>query len=126
MHLLKEFFYFTKSKLIVFILLAIVIFFDLSQQDMLLGNFTWSGFASILTINYLFLNILWFSFKDKKHFLIGLVSFILLVGAVWLTNYYSTQKRAEAYDNCLKENNSTGESIEVMQCMSAKGYKYYR
>ena len=126
MNLIKEFFYFTKSKLIVFILLSLVIFYFLAQQDMVLGNFTWSGFAIILVMEYLLLDILWFSFKSKKHFLIGLVAFILLVGAIWLSSNYSTQKRVKANEDCLKETNSTTMNIEVMRCMTSKGYKYYR
>jgi len=126
MNLMKEFFYFTKSKLAVFILLSVVLYYLMSQQDVVLGNFTWSGLIIILVIIYLLLNILWFSFKNKKHFLIGLGSFVLLIGAIWLSGNYSVQKRAAEYDNCLKENNSTGLNAEVMRCMNAKGYKYYR
>jgi hypothetical protein len=53
----------------------------MTRQDMVLGNFTWSSFAIILVATYLLLNILWFSFKSKKHFLIGAIAFIVLIGA---------------------------------------------
>lgn len=126
MNLIKEFFYFTKSKLVVFILLAGVSFYLMVQQGMVLGNFAWSGLSIALIVLYFLLDILWFSFKDGKHFLIGLAAFALLLGVALLSGDNSAQKRAEAEDSCRKETNSVGLNGEVMRCMSAKGYKYYR
>ncbi len=126
MNLMKEFFCFTKSKLIVFILLSMASYYLMAQQDMVLGNFTWSIFLIFIVTSYLFLNILWFSFKDGKHFLIGLISFLLLFGILWLLGNYSAQKRTGAFNDCLRENNSTSFNTDVMRCMSTKGYRYYR
>lgn len=129
MNLIKEFFYFTKFKLIVFILVALFLYFFLAQQDAELGNFTWSGFALTLVVVYLFLSILDFSFKDMRHFVIGLIAFILLSGSIWISTNYSTQKKQAAYDKCIEEVKLAPTSTQatvLFECMGAKGYKFYR
>jgi cbb3-type cytochrome oxidase subunit 3 len=126
MNLMKDFFFFTKLKLVTFVLGAAAFLYIIGEQNKVLGNATILGLVSGLILIYLLLCIAWFSFRDKKHFLIGLVVFILLIGGVWCYSAYSTQRRAEAYEGCLKENNLTSLNGDVMQCMALKGYRYYR
>jgi c-di-AMP phosphodiesterase-like protein len=97
---------------------------------MILGNYTLLMQAAVLLILYFILNILWFSFKSKKHFLIGLITFIILILILWVSENYTAQKRSSAYDVCVKEGfkseNSENFKGGVMNCMKAKGYLYYR
>lgn len=126
MNLIKQFFYFTKSKLITYIVLSLTILYLLGLQNMVLGNLTLSIQIIILLIIYLILNILWFSFKSTKHFFIGLIAFALLLLILWISGNYSEQKRMTANEECLIETNSQSFNTEVMNCMSKKGYKKYR
>jgi len=126
MNLIKDFFYFTKSKLIVFIVLSISIFYLMAQQDVVLGNFSWSSLIIILLIIYLILNILWFSFIDKKHFIIGLILLVLFALAYFYSADYYSQKREKATNDCMVQVNSKVINIEVVRCLSSKGYKKYR
>lgn len=66
------------------------------------------------------------SFKGKKHFLIGLVVFALLLLILWISGNYSEQKRISAYEECLMETNSQSFNGNVVNCMIKKGYKEYR
>lgn len=126
MNLIKQFFYFTKSKLITFVILSLAILYLMGQQNMVLGNYTLLILLIILLTLYLILSILWFSFKSKKHFLIGLIAFALLLLIQWISENYSNQKRITANEECLTETNSQSFNGEVMNCMSKKGYKKYR
>ena len=126
MNLIKQFFYFTKSKLIVFTLLYSILYYLLSLQSMVLGNFTLEVQLILLLVLYLILNILWFSFKSIKHFLIGLIAIALLLLILWISVNYSEQKRVTANEECLIETNSQSFNTDVMNCMSKKGYKKYR
>lgn len=126
MNLIKQFFYFTKSKLIVFIIVSSLIYYFLIQQDMVLGNLTWSILIGTIVVIYILINILWFSFKSKKHFFISLIVFALLLLILWISGNYSEQKRMTANEECLIETNSQSFNTEVMNCMSKKGYRYYR
>lgn len=126
MNLIKQFFYFTKSKLITFVIFSLTTLYLLGQQNMVLGNFTLLILIMILLTIYLILNILWFSFKSRKHFLIGLIFFALLSLIIWISDDYFAQKRNIANEECLTETNSQSFNTEVMNCMSKKGYRYYR
>ena len=126
MNLIKQFFYFTKSKLITYIVLSLTVLYLLGLQNMVLGNLTLSIQIIILLVIYIILSILWFSFKSKKHFLIGLITFALLLLILWISGNYSEQKRMTANEECLLETNSQSFNTEVMNCMSKKGYKKYR
>lgn len=123
---LKDFFYFTKSKLITFLVLFVILFYLLSEQNMTLGNLTYSSLLIFIAVLYIFLSIVWFAFKSKKHFLIGLILFALLFLSNWYYNNYDSRKREEAQVECLKQTNSTVITTEVMKCMALKGYKKYR
>ncbi|OGI67773.1 hypothetical protein A2738_00455 [Candidatus Nomurabacteria bacterium RIFCSPHIGHO2_01_FULL_42_15] len=123
---LKDFFYFTKFKLITFVLLFVILFSLLSEQNMTLGNITYFSLLIFVVALYIFLSIIWFAFKSKKHFLIGLILFTLLILSNWYYNSYDSRKREEAQVECLKQTNSTVITTEVMKCMSLKGYKKYR
>ena len=126
MNLIKQFFYFTKSKLITYIVLSLTVLYLLGLQNMVLGNLTLSIQIIILLVIYIILSILWFSFKSKKHFLIGLITFALLLLILWISGNYSEQKRMTANEECLLETNSQSFNTEVMNRMSKKGYKKYR
>jgi len=93
---------------------------------MVLGNFTLEVQLILLLVLYLILNILWFSFKSIKHFLIGLIAIALLLLILWISVNYSEQKRVTANEECLIETNSQSFNTDVMNCMSKKGYKKYR
>lgn len=120
MNALKEFLYFTKSKLITYILLSGVLLYYMIQQDRTLGNFTWFSFIIILIVEYIVLNILWFSSKGRGHFLIGLALLIIFVGSLWFFSNRSTLKRANAYEDCLK----TGPNVQLKKCMETKGFDF--
>ncbi len=124
MNLTKQFFYFTKSKFFTFLILSLIILYFTGQQNMVLGNYTLLMQAAVILTLYFILNILWFSFKSKKHFLIGLVTFILLILILWVSGNYSTQKRSAAYDECVKEGyqiaNSENFKGGVMNCMDVE------
>ncbi len=129
MNLIKEFFYFTKLKLIVFVILSGAIVAYMTQTDQILGDyFTWSNILiSVLEI-YLFICILFFAFKDIKHFLIGLVIFILIIGADWISNNDYNLKRVAIWDNCLKlaTTDNTVNGSKFGNCLNLAGYKLYR
>ncbi len=127
MSLIKQFFYFTKSKLITLIILFLGLYYVMSKENTILGDY-YSVTIQITTLFtlYLVLNILWFSLKSKKHFLMGLIIFALLLFTLWISGNYSKQKRMTVQKECLKETNSQSFNGEVMNCMSKKGYKKYR
>ena len=130
MKLLKDFLGFTKLKFIVFILLSAILFYLNAAQDAILGNFSVFGFLISIFVIYLYLNIVWFAFIDKKHFAIGLLILILLSAVIWVSAYYSAEyskkKREKDYEICLQETNSVDYNGQVIMCMQNKGYKLYR
>lgn len=126
MNLIKQFFYFTKSKLITFIVVYLILYYLLSLQSMVLENFTLATQLILLLVLYLVLSILWFSFRSKKHFVIGLIISSLFILILELSNNYYEKKRDAANEKCLTETNSQSFNGEVMNCMSKKGYKKYR
>ena len=124
MNALKEFLYFTKSKLITYILLSAVLIYYMIQQDKTLGNFTWFSLIIILIVEYILLNILWFSSKGRSHFLIALVILIILIGSAWFFSNRSSLKRANAYEDCLKDPSVVGPNVQIKECMEAKGFEF--
>ncbi len=125
-NMLKEFFYFTKSKFIIFLILAISIYVFMARQDMILGNFSYSILFIFIGVLYLVTSVLWFSFKSKKHFLIGIIVIVILFFTLRYSDNYSSQKRADAQTECMKNLNVTSMNVEVMRCLQSKGYKFYR
>jgi uncharacterized membrane protein YfhO len=93
---------------------------------MVLGNFTLTTQLILLLVLYFGLSILWFSFRSKKHFVIGLIVSGLFILILELSNNYYEKKRAIANEECLIETNSQSFNGDVMNCMSKKGYKKYR
>ena len=127
MNLAKHFFFFTRSKLITFILLSAALYYFMYRENAILGNlYTYNIQLTVFFTLYITLNILWFVFKSKTHFLIGAIVGILLVVTLQLLGNNSAQKRADAFEACLKTTNSQALNGEVMNCMKQKGYVYYR
>jgi hypothetical protein len=122
----KDFFYFTKSKLITFILLIILFQIIITPQNQILGNITIFMQAMAIIVIYLMLSIFWFAFLSKKHFFVSLLLLFILLLLGWYSNIISIQKRERIETECLKENNSTARNIEVIRCMNSKGIKFYR
>ena len=123
---IKDFFYFTKSKLITFILLIILFQIIITPQNQILGNITIFMQAMAIVLIYLLLSIFWFAILSKKHFFVSSLLLFILLLLGWYSNVTSIQKRERIETECLKENNSTVRNIEVMRCMSSKGIKFYR
>lgn len=122
----KDFFYFTKSKLLLFAMFTIIFLFYITEQNQVLGIFSYFEELIFIAAIYLFLSIVWFSFKSKRHFIIGLALMVLFISSIFYVNSFYSQKRSEAQAECLRQNNTTVENIEVMKCMLDKGYKKYR
>lgn len=125
-NMLKDLFYFRKSKLITFIILVLIFLNFAGKQDAILGNITISILLTSIMVIYLFLSIIWFAFLGKKHFIISLLLLALLVFLGWYTNFIDHQKKERIENECLNENNTRVRNIEVMRCMKLKGIKFYR
>lgn len=121
---LKDLFFFTKSKLIVFVILTALLTLQQIGQAQLLGG-AWSDTFILIGFLYIIISIIWFIFKSRNHFIVGLIILFVFVFSLKISNTYFYQERLKAEAECMNEREYQKE-IGVMNCMISKGYKFYR
>jgi hypothetical protein len=132
MNYLRDFFFFTKSKLVTFAIFVLAYLYLAMQQSSTLGNIGWDDLIFMPVLIYVLISIIWFSYRSWKHFIVGLIIFGILMLIIWTINTVSASRRATAMNECDAETEgsiatSTNDLYQIFyQCMSGKGYKKYR